>query len=232
MSSRAQPVYLFADSQLLFWHNQGAVFMQSIVQSLPQRGALEAAYIGASNGDDPAFYHLFEAAMHNIGVRRCHMIGPSYSSAEHAALEQADMILLAGGDTETGWHVFQRVGLGDVLRRRYHAGGVLLGISAGAVQLGTTGWTHAAASSADLFDTFTLVPFVIGAHEECTSWDMLKKVVSWRDAGTRGIGIPTGGGMVCHPNHVIEAIRHPLHEFINDGERVSHRVLPPGTAFR
>lgn len=227
MTSTARPIYLFADSQLLFWKQNGALFMKSIVALLPSHDHLEAAYVGASNGDNPAFYQIFESAMHNIGIRQCQMILSSFSTAEKARLEKSDVILLAGGDTRTGWRVFQEAGFGELLARKYHAGSVLLGVSAGAIQLGLTGWTTDTPSRADLFDTFQLVPFVVGAHEEQMDWRMLKSVVSMKDEGTRGLGLPSGGGMIFHPNKIVEAVRHPLHEFVNTSGRLSHRLVLP-----
>ena len=65
-----KPLYLLADSQLLFAKRGGT--------SLPARirGDLEtdnpkAAYLGASNGDQPEFYRLFVDAMELMEIRNC-----------------------------------------------------------------------------------------------------------------------------------------------------------------
>ena len=50
----SNPVYLFSDSQLLFWKSDGICFLNSVTEGL-QKNSLKAAYIGASNGDLPEF---------------------------------------------------------------------------------------------------------------------------------------------------------------------------------
>jgi hypothetical protein len=47
-----QPIYLFADSQLLFWKRDGTLFLKTVRDRLARPG-LRAAYVGASNGDLP-----------------------------------------------------------------------------------------------------------------------------------------------------------------------------------
>ncbi|HEU0297882.1 MAG TPA: hypothetical protein VFR37_00465, partial [Longimicrobium sp.] len=52
---RAQPapLFLLADSQLLFWPDERGPFADRIAAAAP--GAPRAAYLGASNGDNPDF---------------------------------------------------------------------------------------------------------------------------------------------------------------------------------
>src|SRR5215207_3261208 len=138
MQSNPQPIYLFADSRLLFWRDGGTLFLDS-VRRLSTRDSPRAAYIGASNGDDPAYYSIFEAAMEGAGVNDCRMILSSFPPADRSFLNDADIILLAGGDVEKGWGVFVETGMREFVVRRYNEGAVLLGVSAGAVQLGLYG---------------------------------------------------------------------------------------------
>jgi peptidase E len=226
MNPVRQPIFLFADSQLLFWKQDGALFLNSIKQRLT-RSAPKAAYIGASNGDDPQFYSIFKAAMENIGISDCRMILSSLPSDDKSFLSEADIILLAGGDVARGWNVFQQVGLRELILNRYDEGVLLIGISAGAVQLGLFGLVQAAGSFNQLIDTFKLVPFMIGAHEEREDWRSLKETIQLLDGNARGVGIPTGGGLVYYPNGTVEAIRHPLVEFtLRDGV-ARHCLLIP-----
>ena len=60
-----------------------------------------------------------------------------------------------------GWTAFEETGLKDKLMERYYAGALLIGISAGAIQLGLKGWDEDG-----VFDTLRLVPFVVDAHDE------------------------------------------------------------------
>ena len=58
-----QPLYLLADSQLLFWKRQDRLLLEAALDGLARDTSLSAAYIGASNGDRPEFYGIFEAAV-------------------------------------------------------------------------------------------------------------------------------------------------------------------------
>jgi cyanophycinase len=221
-----QPIYLFADSQLLFWKNKGTLFLDSI-NELVMHSSPRAAYIGASNGDAPEFYSIFEAAMEGIGIHDCEMILSSFPAEDESFLNEADIILLAGGDVETGWSVFTERGIKELVMRRYYEGAILIGISAGAVQLGQYGLREGGQSFDGLIETFKLVPFIIGAHDERREWESLKSTVRLLNGAAKGIGIPTGGGLVYYPDQSIEAIRHPLSAFsIEEGEMRDALLLP------
>ena len=111
-----KPIYLFADSQLLFWRDENGLFLDS-VRDLIERPQPKAAYIGASNGDDPAFYSLFQGAMDGIGICDCCMIHSQLADDEASFLEEADLILLAGGDVQQGWEVFKTNDLRDTMNQ-------------------------------------------------------------------------------------------------------------------
>lgn len=206
-----RPIYLFADSQLLFWRDGGNLFLDSIVR-LVTRASPGAAYVGASNGDAPEYYSIFEAAMAGAGVRNCRMILRSFTPEDRAFLSEADLILLAGGDVERGWDVFVETGMREFVVRRYHEGAVLMGVSAGAVQLGLYASTESGTPAARPSGTFGLVPFVIDAHDEGREWGRLRAAVGRLGGTAEGIGIPTGGGLIYHPDGRVEAIRRPLHK--------------------
>jgi hypothetical protein len=134
-----------------------------------------------------------------------------------------------------GWEAFRAAGLHDKLVERYYAGALLLGVSAGAVQLGLKGWDEGWNEGRDeglnegksgLFDTLRLVPFVIDAHDE-PSWSGLHRAVRQAGEHTRGIGLPSGGGAVYHPDHSLEPVRRPLTEInvSEEGEEKSHQAL-------
>ena len=150
--------------------------------------------------------------MQNVGIRDCKMILSSFTSVDEVYLNEADIILLAGGDVERGWRVFNQAGLTELIIKRYYEGAVLIGISAGAVQLGLFGLVQEEGSLNKLIDTFKLVPFIIGAHEERQEWKSLREAVELLDGSAKGIGIPTGGGLIYYPDQSIEAIRYPLNE--------------------
>ncbi|HEX3095259.1 MAG TPA: peptidase, partial [Candidatus Angelobacter sp.] len=62
-----KPLYLLADSQLFFWKSGGDSLTERIRADLDSANP-KAAYIGASNGDQPEFYTLFEAAMEAMAI--------------------------------------------------------------------------------------------------------------------------------------------------------------------
>lgn len=228
MKKQRHPIYLLADSQLLFWKYQGSLFL-SALPVLIEVDSSKAAYIGASNGDAPEFYSIFEAAMENIGMTHCRMIHSSFSREDRAFVEKADLILLAGGDVVRGWEVFESVGLPQLIRQRYDDGAFLIGVSAGAVQLGMYGRRREGEGQDVLFDTFQLVPYLIDVHDEKNEWEMLRNSVGLSADQTKGLGIVSGAGFLYHPDHSLEPIRYPLYEFSNMDGTVSQTLLLPKT---
>jgi hypothetical protein len=212
VASDLKPIFLLADSQLLFWRDaDGRRFLdrarELIAAGEPGRPP-KAAYLGASNGDAPEFYDLFLGAMAEIGIKDCRHVPAQPTPDDLAFLGEADLILLAGGDVRRGWEAFTEGGLKDKIAERYYAGAVLVGVSAGAVQLGLKGWDEGGPA---LFDTFCLVPFVVDAHDE-PSWSGLLRAVAKAGEHARGLGIPTGGGALYHPDYSVEPVRHPVTE--------------------
>lgn len=215
-----QPLYLLADSQLLFWTHRERPFLQAAVDGLGRETPLTAAYIGASNGDRPEFYEVFEAAMDAVGIGDRRMIAASFGADDRAYLRRARLILLAGGDVRAGWDVFTRTGMREEILARHAAGAVLVGISAGAIQLGRCEPTPDAAASRLL----QLAPLVVDAHDEREDWARLRAAI--RVAGGAGLGVPAGGGVVVHPDGAVAPVRRPAHAFRLEGTRVVHAVLP------
>src|SRR5436305_8783438 len=228
MATTLKPIFLLADSQLLFRRDEeGRRFLDRARALIDAEGAghaPKAAYVGASNGDLPEFYELFLAAMAEIGVRDCRQIPSRPGDADLEFLREADLILLAGGDVRRGWRVLAETGLKDRIVERYYAGAILIGVSASAVQLGLKGWS---ADGDEVFDTFRLVPFVVDAHDE-PAWSGLLRAVPEAGEHARGFGIPTGGGALYHPDYSVEPVRHPLTEVEATGSGVRQALLLPG----
>jgi len=214
-----KPIFLLADSQLLFWRENGQLLIERVVKAR-SRDQLKAAYVGASNGDHPDFYQIFVAAMKGVGVFDCRMIPSAVSEVDIAFLNDADIILLAGGDVEIGWRVFLTNGLSDHIVRRYFEGASLIGVSAGAVQLGLC-----CLGADGLIETFKLVPFIIGAHEETNNWKTTIELLRLSDPSKTAIGLPTGGGAIYHQPSTVEPLRHPLVELSLDGGNVHQTFI-------
>jgi cyanophycinase len=221
-----QPLYLLADSQLLFWKRQDRPLLEAALDGLAGDAPLRAAYIGASNGDRPEFYEIFEAAVDAIGITDRRMIDSSFCPDHRAFLERAQLIVLAGGDVRLGWNIFETTGMKDVIQDRYAQGAVVVGISAGAVQLGRYGIVETPRSPAtELLDVFKFVPAVIDTHDERAEWARLSRTIQSLKGAATGLGIPSGGGVIVHPDTTIEPLRRPAHEFRFEGTRVTHSML-------
>ena len=123
-----------------------------------------------------------------------------------------------------GFRAFVSAGIKDKIVERYYAGAILLGVSAGAVQLGLKGWDEAGEKT---FDTFRLVPFVVDVHDE-PSWTGLLRAVPKAGEHARGFGIPAGGGALYHPDYSVEPVRHPLTEVEATESGLRQALLLPG----
>ncbi|MEZ0350603.1 Type 1 glutamine amidotransferase-like domain-containing protein [Mycobacterium sp. pR1184] len=226
-----QPLYLLADSQLLFWRQRGRPLLEAALHGLARDTRLCAAYIGASNGDRPEFYDIFEAAMDAIGITDRRMIHSSFGPDDRAFLAGAQLIVLAGGDVRLGWLTFEKSGMKDVLLDRHTHGAILVGISAGAVQLGQYAIVETPKSAAPEFlDVFNLVPAVIDTHDEQADWARLSRAIASLEGAATGLGIPSGGGVIVHTDNTIEPLRRPVHQFRVEGPRVEHSLLPADAA--
>jgi cyanophycinase-like exopeptidase len=221
-----QPVYLLADSQLLFWKRHDRPLLEAAIEGLARGERLSASYIGASNGDRPEFYELFEAAMDDIGITDRRMIESSFGPDDRAFLERSQLIVLAGGDIRLGWTTFEKTGMKDVILDRHIHGAVLVGVSAGAVQLGTYGIVESLESPAtELLDVFKLVPVIIDTHDERADWARLSRTIQSLEGAATGLGIPSGGGVIVHADATIEPLRRPAHEFRFDGTAVTQSLV-------
>lgn len=220
-----QPLYLLADSQLLFWKRDGRPLLETALDGLARDKPLSAAYIGASNGDRPEFYEIVEAAVDAVGITDRRMIHSSFGRADRAFLEGAQVIVLAGGDVRLGWNTFEKTGMKETILDRYAKGTVLVGISAGAVQFGRYGILEP--SGTGLLDMFGLVPMVIDVHDERAEWARLTRTIQSLHGEATGLGIPTGGGVVVHADTSIEPLRHPAHIVAYDGTAVTHSLSRP-----
>ncbi len=224
-----RPIFLLADSQLLFWRRDGELFLERARRLLSGEPP-KAAYVGASNGDRPEFYELFRGAMEGVGVTETRMIPSEPAAADLDFFAAADLILLAGGDVRRGWRTMKRNGVARGLIERYYGGALLIGVSAGAVQLGLHGWaeTDGSPSRPRRFETFKLVPYLVDVHAE-PDWPRLHRGLADTEEPTRGLGIPSGAGAVLHPDLTLEPVRRPLVELDrDDGEIRQSLIYPPG----
>ena len=218
-----KPIYLLADSQLLFQTDDNGVAHR--IRADLSCGSPKAAYIGASNGDNMEFYGIFTAAMRAIEVSHCRMVPAQLAPEDRGFLHEADLIVLAGGDVERGWRVFEQNGLKDLILSKRYKNTTLVGVSAGAVQLGLGTLTQA--EHPETLNLFGFAPFYIGAHEEINEWYDLRVLINLAQPPIRGIGLRAGGGAVYWPDGTLEPIRRPLIELAKCDNQIHECLLLP-----
>jgi len=219
-----KPLYLLADSQLLFWKNGSDSLAERIRADLDSVKP-SAAYIGASNGDQPEFYSLFVAAMESMGISDCRLVLSQPLREDIVFLEGADLIVLSGGDTERGWRTFEQNGLKELLPKKRFDGAVLIGVSAGAIQLGLGCLSNS--SQPKQIDMFRFAPFYVGAHDEENDWFDLRALVNLSQSDTRAIGLPAGGGAVYYADGTLEPLRKPLIEIVKEDAKITESLMAP-----
>lgn len=230
---KIKPIFLLADSQLLFYKSGDSVFLDQIkklIQKEAKVDGIKAAYIGASNNDDPQFFEIFEMAMHQIDIINCRMIKSISDKDDINFLKSADIILLAGGDTYKGWEVIKRNGWDEIIIEKYSKGDILIGVSAGAIQLGMKGYRDSFdnVQKETTFDTLQLVPFIIDVHAD-DDWQNLSKRIKLEGNQLNGYGIPYGGGLIYYPDRSLEAIRFQCHEISNVNDNIDRSIILPET---
>ena len=219
-----KPLYLLADSQLFFWKGNGDSLAERIRADLDSAKP-SAAYIGASNGDQPEFYDLFVAAMEAMEISNCRLVPSQPSREDISFLEEAHLIVLSGGDVEKGWSAFEQNGLKELLPRLRYDGAILMGVSAGAVQLGLGHLSNAPQPKP--LDMFRFAPFYIGAHDEGNDWFDLRALVNLSQSDARAIGLPAGGGAVYYSDGTLEPLRKPLIEIVKENSEITENLMAP-----
>ena len=220
-----QPAFLLADSQPLFWDRDRSA-LGAALRLHSTRGS-RAAYLGASNGDAPEFYEIFVAAMERAGVR-CHpLISSSFTARDRAFLETSDVVVLAGGDPLAGWRVFENTGMAGVVVNRYREGATLIGVSAGAAQLGTCVRSRVDADYCEWVPTFGLCPFIVDAHDESREWRDLTNAVVMLGGTTEAFGIPAGSGLVYDSARTVGALGKCIYRFSNCQTGVCREIVLP-----
>ncbi|MEM9919172.1 MAG: Type 1 glutamine amidotransferase-like domain-containing protein [Bacteroidota bacterium] len=220
--SPLRPICLLADSILLFSKKGDGSFYLAEARALLSGDDPLAVYLGVSNEDRPEYFELFKTAMANIGIERSVHLRHPYGAAAFQMLRSAKLILLAGGDPIKGWAALQQSGMAECIREQYRAGALLMGISAGAIQLGMgTLWKG--------FYTpmLQLLPYYFDAHQEKDNWQRLRKELTKAEVLRSGIGIHSGGGIWFHPDGTKEIMGRASIELIpaKDADTLSENVL-------
>ena len=226
---KIKPIFLLADSQLLFYNNENCLFLNTIKKYIPgDNNKISAAYIGSSNNDNLQYYEIFVAAMQQLGIENCRMIKSIPTAEDNEFLEKADIILLAGGDTYKGWNIIKSNNWNKIISEEYSKGTILIGVSAGAVQLGLKGYQNNTEENKKEpgFDTLKLVPFIIDVHAN-DDWLNLSKYVKLENRYLKGYGIPFGAGIIYYPDKSIEPVRYACTEIVIKDEVVVKSIILP-----
>ncbi|MDX1692664.1 MAG: hypothetical protein R3208_02795 [Ketobacteraceae bacterium] len=212
------PLVLLADSQLLFARQAGDLLQQRLRAHIAQWTQPPwAVYIGASNGCDPGFYDMACDALKPLGIEQVWFLRQSLADLEPMPAGPPAVILLAGGDPETGWQVIGEPAVRDWLLRSRQQGSLLLGISAGALHL-TSGIVSGGGQARrkvflDLYPAVTLV------HEEQDHWP---GYAAWQqcDPGPAiaCLKIPFGAGVWIDRNRMETFGRQKARLMRRDGE--------------
>jgi peptidase E len=209
--SKVLPVYLLADSQLLFWQKENGLYFFADEFLQLEVKVTKALYIGASNGDQMEFFELFKGAMENVNVFQCDFLTVDTALQEaKEKIQQAEFILLAGGDVNKGWQFLKA--LKPALEQAYYSGAMVVGISAGAVQLSALAWQHKnELCESDLYSVLGIVPCLVSVHEESSNWRLLKQVMRLTDGCFSGIAIPHGAGVAVEYNGRVTALKKTIY---------------------
>ncbi len=222
-----KPIYLLADSTPLFDKDSDGHYFLSRIRKDIEKPSPKAAYIGASNGDEPQFYDLFTEAMRNIEVEDCSMIKSSFNNEDKKNLEEADIILLAGGDVKSGWDIISSTGMKDIIAQRFNDGATLIGVSAGSRHLS---WQSLGQDNDEieyLLDTLKLVPFFVttgGSQKE------LKTIIDLSEGMKKGFVIPPGGMLVYFSDQTVSAVRRAADELVWVDGNFKHSIVLPEDA--
>ncbi|MEE2732425.1 MAG: hypothetical protein VYA55_16515 [Pseudomonadota bacterium] len=190
---------LLADSQLLFRGDTAAQLQQWISARFPH--GLEAAYLGAANGDDPVFFELACGGINRMLRRPCQT---HWVRDPNALPPPCALVLLAGGSVAQGWHLISQPRVGAWLQRCRNLGGSLvIGISAGAIHLANGVDPEQPELGSQSF--LDWLPYHVAVHEESLGWPSL--------VAEPGIGIPLGSGAWIEPGdpeHIYTLGQAPL----------------------
>lgn len=178
--------------------------LEEMLASLPRSPGV--AYVGAANGDSPAFFARMRGLLLASGAGRVEGIVFKARTEPDKVLRDADLVYISGGDVEEGMRVLRESGGGRVLRKLFDGGMPFMGLSAGTILLGRA-WVRwrdpEDDGTAELFPCLGFCPFILDTHDEDSGWEELRRALALAPPGTTGYGIPSGGGLVVEPDGTV-----------------------------
>lgn len=172
----------------------------------PLGGPLRACALGAAHGDDPQRMQEVAAGLSALLGGPC--AAPALSdphlprAAALAALEQADVLYLDGGDTLALVRAVEAHGLLAPLRAAARAARLVVGLSAGAAAAGpfTNGWDETGTVAHRVPCLELGFPFPVDVHDEEDDWPearaLLEVLAREGEPAGQVLVIPTGGAVL------------------------------------
>ena len=177
---------LLADSQLLFQPLQ----LPQLRRHFAGR-AVHAAYVGAANGHQQAFFELACAALESQFEQA--VVCDFIREGRDVVQCRPNLVILAGGSVEAGWQFLQQPDVQQWLTPIYQdAGALFVGVSAGAIHLAQgCDPEHPKPVPRHFLNWY---PHFVAVHEEQQGWPSRE---IWEQGGSQGhfVGIPLGGGL-------------------------------------
>jgi peptidase E len=184
-----------------------------------------ALYVGAANDDDDEFGAALISILEAAGAKRVlwpKLVGRRPQGAKfRSALGHVDLVLVGGGDVETGMRALRDAQLIEDLHAAAARGVVFSGLSAGAIMLGERWirWPSEGASDeqAQTYECLGLVPCSLDVHGEGDDWRETQSFVAVRarelGAEARAYGVPSGGALLVDSDGTLRARRTPVPVF-------------------
>jgi putative intracellular protease/amidase len=218
----AKPVWLLAGGPGSRRRGGDPLLAQAL--SLAGRDSPSVAYVGAPSGDNRAFFIMIAALLKKAGAGEVTLVRlagrkPDVGRARDA-LSRADVVVVTGGDVEEGMRALEATDTVGLLGELAAAGKPFIGVSAGSIMLARA-WVRWRdpddESTAETFPCLGIAPVVCDTHGEAEGWEELAAMVAI--SGEVGHGIPTGAGLVAHPDGSLEAAGAPINRFERRGGR-------------
>ena len=181
------------------------------------------AYIGAASDDDRGFFSWGKKLLQTAGagiVELAPMASPR-ADLEKARriVATADVLFFSGGDVDLGIRLVRERGLEDDLHRRYRAGALCCGLSAGSIMLARQ-WVRWRipddANSAELFPCLGWAPVLCDTHGESDGWEeliALLELTAKREQDAIGFGIPASCALRVTSTGRTTALGGAVHRF-------------------
>ncbi|RPI77090.1 MAG: hypothetical protein EHM45_10495 [Desulfobacteraceae bacterium] len=223
--SRINPVFLLAGGPGSRTRSPDPLLQTIFAAAAKSKPSI--AYLGSASGDDCDFFewsaHYFKQS--GAGpVQLAPTVGPkAHPDKAKEVMKSADMVYVSGGDVEAGMAVIAQTGLQPFLKRLFKGGKLFFGLSAGSIMLAQA-WVRWEDpdndATARIFPCLNFGPLLCDTHAEKEDWEELRVLLSLSPDGTRGYGIPSGGGLRVDADGSVQAMGKPVHCFMHKKGKV------------